>query len=91
MVTVGHRTQNRIALAGLVGEHLESSSMVMGHTGVQSQACIQPFAVAVLAVVAVELAPVDLSHRPIPIDLISMVENTSKLRPLEVTVVVEVR
>lgn len=43
------------------------------------------------AVVAVGLVLVDLNHRRIPTDLISMAKNTSKLHPLEATVVVEVR
>jgi len=93
MATVDRRTPSPIALAGLVGEHLESSSTVMGHIGVQTQACIQLFAAAVLVAVAVavEFALVGLIHQPSPIDSISRAKNTSMLRPLEVMVVVEVR
>ena len=46
IVIVVRRTQIPIALAGLVGEHLESSLMVMGHIGVPNQACIQLFVLA---------------------------------------------
>jgi hypothetical protein len=48
MATVDHRNQSLIALAGWVGEHLESSSTVMDHIGVQTQVCIRLFALAEL-------------------------------------------
>ena len=48
MATVDHRNQSPIALAGWVGEHLESSSTVMGHVGVQTQVCIRLFVLAEL-------------------------------------------
>lgn len=43
------------------------------------------------AVAAVEIALADSIRQPLPINSISMAKNTSKSRPLEVTVVVEVQ
>jgi hypothetical protein len=48
MAIVVRRSQNLIASAGLVGEHLGSSLMVMDRIGVQSQVCIRPFVAAAL-------------------------------------------